>query len=401
MSDVEATVMRHLEHLCVKIGSRPVGSKENQQAASYIQQVFEACGLEVARQEFPCPLWKEIDTQLDVGGERLHAVANTFSPPCDITLPAVGIGTVAELAAAELKDRIGVLYGDLTKDHGIGSRKGGYFPEHPQTIMRLLEEKHPPALITISPRIGCLERLIRDWEFSIPSVTVSAEAGLRLLRRHDHPVHLRINSHSSPSHFDNIIAQKSGIRPERIVLLDHFDTMADTPGASDNGSGVAILLTLAELLSQKELTVGLEWIVINGEEIGGVGDVVYMRQREGELAQILSVINIDGTGQQLGANAMTVMGASQSFQDQMRQIYTRYPEVVWTAPWYESDHSAFLWRGVPCIPITSAGAADITHRSTDSIEWMSSARLRQVVALITDVIESLQDKTPNWCREPR
>ena len=114
MHHVETAAMKHLEHLCVEIGPRPVGSKENQAAADYIRRAFEAIGLEVEMQEFLCPLWEEIETQLEVGGEKLPAFANTWSPSCDVVATAVALGTVAELEAAELADRVGVLYGDLT-----------------------------------------------------------------------------------------------------------------------------------------------------------------------------------------------------------------------------------------------------------------------------------------------
>jgi len=190
--------MKHLERLCVGIGPRPVGSKGNQAAADYIRRAFEATGLEVEMQEFLCPLWEKIETQLEVGGEKLPAFANTWSPSCDVVAPAVALGTVAELEAAELADRVGVLYGDLTKGHGIGPRSAFYFPEEHQKIVRLLEEKGPAALLAVNPQVGNLERLICDWEFPIPSVTVPAEAGLTLLRHSDRPLHLRIESSQVP-----------------------------------------------------------------------------------------------------------------------------------------------------------------------------------------------------------
>lgn len=398
MNTIETMLKKHLEHLCVTIGARPVGSQANQDAANYIYQVFEKCGLEVEQQVFPCPRWEDKETLLMLGGTRLRAVANTFSPSCDLTRLPVMLGTIAELEAADLDDRIGVMYGELTKDHGLASRKGVYFPEHMQTIIRLLEEKHPAALITISPKADCVERLIRDWDISIPSATVPTEVGLSMLRQPNQPLHLTITSHRSPGHFANVIARKPGGRQARIVLLAHFDTMSDTPGAFDNGSGVAILLSLAELLSHKHCAIGLEWIAINGEEIGGVGDAVYFEQRAGELSHILSVINIDGAGQHTGANAITVMGASPAFENQIRRIHAQYPGIAWISPWYESDHSAFLFRGVPCIPLSSTGGADILHCPTDTVEWVSVTKLNELISLITAVVEALQDKTPDWSR---
>jgi aminopeptidase YwaD len=388
---LETRLSKHLAHLCEEIGPRPLGSPKNQAAATYIADGFAACGLQVERQTFPCFLWEEISTQLEVDGQSVAAWANTFSAPCDVTAPVVTMGTVAELEAAELTKRIGVLYGDLTKDHGFGARSAVYFPEHLQRIVRLLEEKAPSALVLVNPLVGCQERLMRDWEFPIPSATAPARAGLALLRHGGRTARLRIDAHQSPSQFCNVIARKPGDRPERITFLAHFDTMAGTPGASDNGSGVAVLLALAETLAERELPSGLEWIAVNGEEVGGVGGAAYLRQYERDLEGILALINVDGAGQRPGTNSVTVMGAPEALEAQVRRVHRRHPGIAWVEPWYESDHSAFLWRGVPCIPISSVGGANVAHLPSDTIEWTSPAKLAEVVSLITDIVESLQN----------
>ena len=291
------------------------------------------------------------------------------------------------------------MYGDLTKGTGFSARSAFYFPERDQKVMQWLEEKEPLALITVHSKIGCLERLIRDWEFPIPSATVPAEVGLTLLRHRDRTLHLRIESRRSPGHFCNIVATKAGAKQARIVLCAHFDTIADVPGAIDNGSGVAVLLALAESWAHRDLPLGLEWITVNGEENGGLGVAEYLRRREGELGQILAVINVDGVGQQLGANSITVMESSQPFQKWLSTLHKGYPGVVWVAPWYESDHTAFFSRGVPCIPLSSVGVANVVHLPADTFEWISPAKLGEVISLVTDVVEDLQDKSPDWSRE--
>jgi aminopeptidase YwaD len=400
MHHVETAAMKHLEHLCIEIGPRPVGSGGNQAAADYIRGVFEASGLEVEAQQFPCPAWEEEETRLELNGRRLDAAANVFSPPCDVTAPGVIIGTMTELEMARLAGRIGVMHGDLTKS-GLSARNGIYFPERDQKIMQLLEEKKPAALITIHPKIGRFERLIVDSEFPIPSATVPAEVGLTLLRRGDRALHLKIDSHRSPGQACNVVGRKAGTRPEHIVLCAHFDTKLGTPGAFDNGAGVAILLASAQLLAQRDLATGVEWVAFNGEEMGGLGDVEYWRQREGEAGQMLGVINVDGAGQYLGAHSITMLGGTQSLQDQVSKLHKTYPGVVWVDPWYESNHSAFYWRGVPSIAISSSGGANVAHLPADTIDWISPAKLGEVVSLITDMIDSLQDKSPDWCRETK
>ncbi len=398
--DVEAELVKHLQHLCVEIGPRPVGSRANQAAADYIRQAFQDAGLQVEMQAFPCPVWEDRGTGLELDGQPLQAAANAFSPPCDVSGVPVAVGTLAELEATPLTGRIGLLYADLSRGTGLSTRGAAHFPERDREILHALEQKHPAALITVNQKRGCLERLIRDWAFHIPSITVPAEVGLQLLQHSDAPLKLTIDSHCSASQFCNVIATKPGARRGRIVLCAHFDTMHDTPGASDNGAGVAVLLASAALLASRETELSLEWIALNGEENGGLGDAAYLRQRGAELDEILVLINVDGAGQRLGANSITLMGGAQPFQEQLRALARAYPGVVWSDPWYESDHSAFYARGVPCIPISSAGAANVTHFPADTVEWVSPVKMHEVLSLIEKVVLSLQDKAPEWCRAP-
>lgn len=393
------SVMEHLEYLATEIGPRPLGSRANQAAADYVQGALDAAGLEVERQEFACPHWEEGSTLLEVAGESLAAMANTWSPPCDVVAATVALGTPAELAAAELTGRIAVLYGELSKGHGYGARSAYYFPEEHQQVVRLLEEKRPAALICASSLLGCRERLIRDWDFPLPSATVSAEVGQKLLQGSGQPAHLRIEGQRTPGCFANVIARKTGDRPERILFLAHLDTQADSPGACDNASGVAVLLALAERLAPKDLAIGLEWLVVNGEEVGGVGDAVYLGQRGETLGEVLAAINIDGVGQYLGPTSITVMGGSLSFQEHVFALKESYPGVVRVGPWYESDHTAFLFRGVPCIPIGSTGAVSNHHLPSDTSEWISPGRLEEVVSLVAEIVAGLQDRSAGWCRK--
>jgi aminopeptidase YwaD len=391
--------LKHLRRLC-EIGPRPLGSKENQLAADYIRGVLKNCGLGMESQEFPCPLWEEIRTELQAGQEKIMAVANSFSPPCDIIAPLVAVGSMAELESASLAGKIGLLYGDLCKGHGIlGAKSAFYVPESAKNILALLEEKKPAALITVNSQIGSTERLIRSWDLSVPSVTVPAEAGLALLKGGSKPLQLQIQSTQQESQFRNVIARKVGRRPERIVLMAHLDTLASTVGAFDNGSGIAILAGLAETIGYKDWPLSLEWFITNGEENGGVGDAEYLRRYGGAMGEIIAAINIDGTGHFLGAPSMAIMGGSNAFQDLISKAIKEYPGIIRVDPWYESDHTAFFYQGVPCLPVGSSGVPDsFIHTASDTPEWIDPDKLKKVVSLITNIIESLQDKTTAWSR---
>jgi aminopeptidase YwaD len=398
MKGIEARAMKHLTHLSVEIGPRPVGSKRNRATVDYVHGVFETCGLAVEMQAFPCPAWEEQDTRLEVDGKGVEARANVFSLPCDATAPAVAIGTLAELEKADLGGQIGILYGSLTQN-GLSARNGIYVPERDRKIMEILERKKPVALVTVNPKVGCLERVIVDSAFSVPSVTVPAEVGLTLLKRNEPALHLRIEGQRAPGQAYNVVGKKAGERQERIVLCAHLDTKLDTPGAFDNASGVAILLALAESWADQDLSTSVEWVAFNGEEMGGLGDVTYWSQREDEIGQMLAVINVDGVGQILSTSSIAVMACSQSFQDQVAELHNRYSGVWWSDPWMASNHGAFLSRGVPSVAFSAVGAADVLHLPTDTIEWISRAKLGEVTSLIADLVEILQDKALGWVRK--
>jgi Zn-dependent M28 family amino/carboxypeptidase len=74
--------------------------------------------------------------------------------------------------------------------------------------------------------------------------------------------------------FRNVIATHRGTRyPEqRVVVLAHYDTVADSPGADDNASGVAALLELATVLSPFDFERSVQFIGVNLEENAREGD---------------------------------------------------------------------------------------------------------------------------------
>ena len=51
----------------------------------------------------------------------------------------------------------------------------------------------------------------------------------------------------------NLVAELPGGQGEVVVLGAHYDTVADTQGANDNTSGLAVLLILAEELASRDL----------------------------------------------------------------------------------------------------------------------------------------------------
>ena len=251
-------------------------------------------------------------------------------------------------------------------------------------------------MIAVHTRLGLSQPLIEDWEMPVPSVTVPAETGLALVSRGG-LAHLRIDCRRAPSQTANVVGRLSGARPERIVLCAHYDTKHATPGAFDNASGVAVILTLARVFAGRRLETGLEWVAFSGEEAGGTDVRAYLEQA-GDLENILALVNVDGVGQRLGVNSYSAMAGSQPFEALLREVLARHPGQVWVDPWYESDHSAFSFRGVPSVPVSSVGFAENMHLPDDTPEWMDPGKLAQAVETIADLVEALQPASLAWCR---
>ena len=72
--------------------------------------------------------------------------------------------------------------------------------------------------------------------------------------------------------YHNVVARKPGLDPKRprVLLGAHFDTVAGTPGADDNASGVAVLLEAARCLAGRDFLATLEFVGFNLEESQGV-----------------------------------------------------------------------------------------------------------------------------------
>ena len=82
--------------------------------------------------------------------------------------------------------------------------------------------------------------------------------------------------------FRNIIASFNPEAGRRILLGAHWDTRAKADkfkedpnvqfdGANDGGSGVAVLLEIARLLADDSLTIGIDMILFDAEDQGGLG----------------------------------------------------------------------------------------------------------------------------------
>jgi aminopeptidase YwaD len=396
LKKIRERALEHVEHLAIRIGNRLIGSPGNLAAADYISEVFKQNGLTLEKQDIPCPDWVAEHTSLELNGEMLEASTNTFSPSCDISAATLAICTPAELESASITGRIPVFYGDMAQWE-LATKGGIYVSDRDRRILQLLEERQPGGIITINPTIHARWRLIEDFDLDIPSVTVSAHSGLKLLKNSGATVHMKIVARRSPSSTANVIGRLQGQLPQRIVMCAHYDSKVDTPGAYDNAAGVGVLLTLAEVLSEKKYRHTLEWIAFTGEEGAGLGDMEYAR-KTGNFNEVTAAINIDGVGPFTGTTTVTSFVASQEFNSVIDEKISSCRGVIRVEPWPASDHYIFYSHGTPSVALTSKGIRDIYHTLSDTFEWISGEKLKEAVQLVLDLVEVLDNKDLSWSR---
>ena len=348
-------------------------------------------------QDFPCPAWEERESWFSVGDGAVTVAANPYSPSCTVTALLAPVGSLAELERADLGGRIAVLYGDLTHQP-LPAKAWMFKDEADARVVDLLEAAQPAAIVAVQSSPGELNRLVEDWEFSIPSVTAPAAQRDRLLGQAGALAHLRIGTRQQPGSTANIVARLPGVRREQIVLMAHYDTKVDTPGATDNATGVAVLLTLAEHCCRQDQPYALEFIAFTNEEYLPLGDDEYVRHRGETFDQIVAAVNFDGVGQV--GSTLTVAGfnLAPACEAMLRTVTTPPPAVTWVEPWPESNHSTFAWRGVPALAFTARADRYHHHLRTDTIDLVDMDQLLDVAALTGRIARTIATHEAMWTR---
>lgn len=97
----------------------------------------------------------------------------------------------------------------------------------------------------------------------------------------------------------NIEATHHGSEPdceEAILFNAHYDTVKETVGANDDGSGTVGVLAAASVLSQYDFKRTLKFVTFSGEEVGLLGSHSYARSIYDQYTPLLVEFNADMIG---------------------------------------------------------------------------------------------------------
>lgn len=162
----------------------------------------------------------------------------------------------------------------------------------------------------------------------------------------------------------NVVATQTGTTfPEIVVIIcGHYDStspqyMTDAPGADDNGTGTAVVMACAEILSQYQFQYTVKYVCFAGEEQYLRGSAAFAQAAANAGERIVAVLNFDmigygDTGVELDLEIET-NNASMS----LANVVTAAADVYTTAAYelhvddnaYWGDHYSFWLQGFPAI----------------------------------------------------
>ncbi|MDR2040226.1 MAG: M28 family peptidase [Bacteroidales bacterium] len=395
-------IQSHLQVLCSDIGERRVGSEKNRKATSYAKKVLEVSGWQTEATELSVIDWKTEGATLTCAGQSFEVFSSHYSLGCSVKGEMVAVNTMDKLEKAGIRDKIVLLYGEIASQQIAPKNFPFWNPEEHQHLISVLEKGKPLALICATERNAATAGgvypfpLFEDGDFDIPSVYMKDTEGEKLLFCTGQTVELISRAERIPETAFNVIGRKNDQTKDRIVITAHIDTKIDTPGAIDNGTGVAVVLSLAELLKNDPGKYPVELVIFNGEDYyAAPGQIKYIEQNAGHFNDILLNINIDGAGYKEGGSCFSPFDLPENILDTLHEVIWDTPGIKEGLPWYQGDHSLFLQNNRPAVAVSSQWfienmeCQEITHTPKDNLSIVNDERVAECALGIAALIQKL------------
>ncbi len=263
------------------------------------------------------------------------------------------------------------------------------------------------------------------WRY--PALSAAAGHIENALRGHGYEVASQVYQPSERAlEVRNLEAEIRGAAlPEEIVIVGtHYDSVFGSPGANDNGSGVAALIELARLLKGRKLLRTVRFVAFVNEEppfyhTGDMGSVRYAKRSKQRSERIVAMLSLEtigyysdaagsqgypfplnffypGTGnfigfvgntgsRQLVRQAVQSFRASTDFPSEGGAIPGWIPGVDW------SDHWSFWQEGYPALMVTDTALFRYPHyhSARDTPDKISYDHFARVVSGLASVIADL------------
>ena len=181
----------------------------------------------------------------------------------------------------------------------------------------------------------------------------------------------------------NVIATKPGAASTGTVLLTaHYDTVAGSPGAGDDGIGVGVLLETARVLNTAGTPRNTVMILLtDGEEVGLLGAEAFVRERAKELGTTV-VLNHEASG----ASGGPITFRMSSPNGELIEVLARAPgvfadsssEATFETLTYDTDFTPFEQGGLYGYDTAIMADGAYYHSPLDDPAHLNEASLQQM-----------------------
>jgi Zn-dependent M28 family amino/carboxypeptidase len=176
----------------------------------------------------------------------------------------------------------------------------------------------------------------------------------------------------------NVVALLRGTNaaPREVLMVGaHYDSAKKSPGATDNGTGVAIVLEQARILRDKQFPYDIKFAFWNAEETGGNGSKAYVKEALEKKEPIAFYLNYDSVGFDSGHCRLDLMYNSQAekIAKQVPELNTRYQlgyAITQNTKTCFSDHRPF-WDAGFCAMMLHCSDHGPAHTAKDTADQVS------------------------------
>lgn len=274
------------------------------------------------------------------------------------------------------------------------------FVKYPVNVKGILLPVRPAA---IDGSDHCSK--LSPWDFSMAQSTVPVveiEYGLKDISAIDIAVGAKfLKNYTS----QNVIGYvKGSVYPDSfIVFTAHYDHLGQMgpkvyfPGANDNASGVAMLLSMARYYAKAENKprCSVVFIAFGGEEVRLLGSEYFTKHPLFPIKSIRFLINMDilGTGDEgiMVVNA-TVFDKEFKKMQSLNESGKYLPAVKPRGKAAISDHYFFTELKVPCFYIYTLGGIKAYHDTCDRRETLPLTKFEDLFSLLRDFTSWIDSK---------
>lgn len=197
---------------------------------------------------------------------------------------------------------------------------------------------------------------------------------------------------------NNVIAKISGRRHDSCyVFTAHYDHLGNLgrklyfPGANDNASGTAAIITLAKYYAGNTPEYDMYFIAFSGEDTNLRGSTYFIEHPSFKLNSIKYLFNLDMVGDNNPVQYCEVSGPGLRGYAEMvginaeKQLFKELKKGELAA---NSDHWPFAQKGVPCILFEneSGDAFPYYHTAQDNMQHFYTSTYEALFKLITEFI---------------